>query len=107
MQALQSTEACPLPDMFVLVADELAALGIVGLHATEIGEDALLVDDLGLDSLKFVDLTLRLEEALGLEEFPMQDWVDAQLEAQRPLSVRTLVEACNALVGKKPEAARV
>src|SRR6185312_15427617 len=37
-----------------------------------------LVDDLGLDSIRFVDLAFALEDALDLEEFPMQAWADAE-----------------------------
>jgi hypothetical protein len=32
------------------------------------------------DSIRFVDLCVALEEALGVAEFPMQDWIDNQLE---------------------------
>jgi acyl carrier protein len=77
-----------------IVRSELLTLGTVEVVRERISPTSLLIDDLGLDSLKFVDLTVGLEEALGIEEFPMQDWVDKQLEAKRPLDVAGLVEAC-------------
>ena len=44
-------------------------------------EGTSLVDDVGLDSLSFVDFGLRIESALGVTDFPLQDWVYE--EAQR------------------------
>src|SRR5215203_1339111 len=73
MTTPQGDGATHRPDLFGLVTREIGALCIDGLDERRIDEDSLLIDDLGLDSLKFVDLTLRLEEALGVEEFPMQD----------------------------------
>jgi acyl carrier protein len=99
MTTPQGDGATHRPDLFGLVTREIGALCIDGLDESRIDEDSLLIDDLGLDSLKFVDLTLRLEEALGVEEFPMQDWVDTQLEGHRPLSVRALVAACHEVCG--------
>jgi acyl carrier protein len=66
-----------------------------GIGIGEICLDSSLVDDLGLDSLKFVDLTLALEDAFGLPEFPMQRWVDEQARKQRPaFTVSALARAC-------------
>jgi acyl carrier protein len=72
---------------------ELARAHGVRSEAVHLG--ASLVDDLGIDSLKFVDLTLAIERRLGLCEFPMQIWAD--LEMQRDgdrFSVASLVHAC-------------
>lgn len=77
-----------------IVRAQLLALQIPGLRLDHLGDDALLIEDLGLDSLKFVDLTVALEDALGICEFPMQDWVDRQLEREAPLSLGALVIAC-------------
>ena len=60
----------------------------------ELDSETLLIEELGLDSLKFVDLTVALEDALGIEEFPMQEWVDEELAAGRSLSVGALVARC-------------
>lgn len=40
--------------------------------------DVSLVEDLGLDSLAFVELTLRLEGRLELGELPLREWIDTQ-----------------------------
>src|SRR5690348_6360015 len=66
-----------------------------------ISVDSLLVEDVGLDSFKFVDLTVRLEQSLCLDEFPMQQWVDRQIEFGSPLSVGSLVQECFCLVGSR------
>lgn len=90
-------EGCSVVDdrtMFGRVRSVLANLEIPGLTPELVRRDQLLVEDLGLDSLKFVDLTVALEEMLGLPRFPMQEWVDAQIEHGLPLSVAELVEAC-------------
>jgi len=39
-----------------------------------------LVDDLGLDSVRFIELTLELEDALGLAALPLQRWSDDQAD---------------------------
>lgn len=82
---------------------ERRVIAVVGRLATEVGfragdvyADTSLVDDIGLDSLRFVGLTLALEQALSLKAFPMQDWADSQLDiddAPRFL-VRQLVDEC-------------
>jgi hypothetical protein len=60
----------------------------------------LLIEDLGLDSLKFVDLTLSLERVLPTSEFPMQYWVDSRIESGLPLNVGGLVEECAAILSR-------
>jgi acyl carrier protein len=57
-----------------------------------------VIDGLGFDSMKFVDLALSLEEALGIEEFPLQEWYDGEsvLDAERH-TVASLVTLCCAL----------
>ena len=107
MQVTQAVGSAHWPHLLELVTGQLGALGLEGVIPRHIHEHSLLIEDLGLDSLKFVDLTLRLEEALGIEEFPMQDWVDAQHEAQESLSVGALVEACASVLGRNHEASRV
>ncbi|MDH5675261.1 MAG: acyl carrier protein [Myxococcales bacterium] len=58
-----------------------------------------LVDDLGLTSLQMVDLTLALEDAFDLDEFPMQDWVEQETQrGEEGFSVASLVDACAELL---------
>jgi hypothetical protein len=80
--------------MLLLVQQQLSLLEIAGLaqHALR-GED-LLIEDLCLNSLKFVQLAAGLALALGIEQFPMQEWLDGQLASGRPLSLAELVSAC-------------
>jgi acyl carrier protein len=80
------------------VCRTLLALEVPDLTRESLRPDSLLVDDLGLDSLKFVDLTVGLEEALGIEVFPMQDWVDEQSANHKPLSVGELAQVCARVV---------
>jgi acyl carrier protein len=44
----------------------------------ELSPGLSLVEDLGFDSLAFVDLTLILEAELGVDEFPLQNWIDKE-----------------------------
>jgi acyl carrier protein len=66
-----------------------------GRASKEITWESSLIDDLGLDSLDFVDLTLELESAFCMEEFPMQQWVDAEkVKKQNRFTVASLAKAC-------------
>jgi acyl carrier protein len=94
-------------------ADSLeAAISSVIIHiCADYGRDvdvrleSSLIDDLGFDSLMFVDLTVLLENRLGIEEFPMRAWADAERarENEGRYTVRSLVRACaEALHGAEP-----
>jgi acyl carrier protein len=48
-----------------------------------IDHDSSLVDDLGFDSLKMIDLVFALEDDLGIVEFPLQAWWDCELGKAR------------------------
>jgi acyl carrier protein len=55
--------------------------------------------ELGLDSLKAVDLAVALEEALGITEFPIQEWADAEgLRDEPRFTIGSLVGTCGALL---------
>lgn len=84
----------PEPSIFTVVCEQLLCLLGPRFTAADIKPESLLVEDLGLDSLKFVDLTVRIEDAFGLATFPMQDWVDSQVAEDVPLSVGALAHAC-------------
>ena len=88
----------PCQNVHRAVVDQLALLSLPGINCQELEDSAHLIDDIGLDSLKLVDLTVGLESALGLAEFPMQDWVDNQLANDRPLTLGELVKVCSSLV---------
>jgi acyl carrier protein len=65
------------------------------LRPEDVQLDTSLIDDLGLDSIKLVGLSVALEDAFDISDFPMQDWSDE--EAQRTggrFTVASLVTAC-------------
>jgi acyl carrier protein len=55
--------------------------------------------ELGFDSLKLAELMIALEEELGVNEFPMQAWIDEEGERDGPrYTVGSLVEKCLSLL---------
>jgi acyl carrier protein len=66
-----------------------------GTAGKTISPEDSLIEDLGLDSLAMVDLTLLIEERLSISEFPMQEWADMEslLETRR-YTVASLVRRC-------------
>lgn len=76
----------------------IRSLGLPGVAEMDVTKASRLVEDLGLDSLRFVDLTMALERELGLDEFPMQEWVDDQLERDEVMTLGGLVRACEQVV---------
>lgn len=91
--------------LYLTVHNQILALALPGLDASAITPASSLLDDVGLDSLKLVDLTVALEEALGVDEFPMQDWVDSQQGDSSKLTVASLVYACRELLSNQEQAA--
>ena len=69
-----------------------------GVRTRALRPECLLLDEVGLDSLQFVDLTVGLERALRVARFPMQQWVDECFELDRPLTVGALAVACQAVL---------
>ncbi len=70
-----------------------------GLGRVDIEMESSLVADLGFTSLMFVDLTLALEEAFQLGEFPMQEWIDEQgFSGDVGFRVQSLVGRCRELI---------
>jgi acyl carrier protein len=63
-----------------------------GLPNVLVSPNMSLIEDLGLDSLMFIDLSLALERAFGIE-LAVQDWADAQAVRQSDrYTVLSLVE---------------
>lgn len=52
----------------------------LGVCAEDVLMTSSLVSDLGMESMRFVDLTIMLEDMFGFP-FPMQQWIDAELAA--------------------------
>lgn len=88
--------ALTLAEVTETIYAQLASLlADTAITRAELTPTTSLIDDLGLDSLKFVDLTLALEEGLHLEEFPMQEWVDVEASKDAPaFTVLALARAC-------------
>src|SRR5689334_22117718 len=67
--------------------------------------DLSLIDDLGFDSLRLVDLAFSLEAELQLNEFPVQRWADGEADSSgKRFTIASLVEIC--LTCLNEEAAR-
>jgi acyl carrier protein len=67
----------------------------VGLTADDIHVDSSLIEDLLLDSLRFVDLMGAIAAAFDLDEFPMQAWVDSEQDRDgKRFTVSSLADAC-------------
>ena len=61
--------------------------------------------ELGLDSLKLVDLAVALEDDLGIPEFPLQRWADAEASRPEPrFTVGALVTTCVELLQTRDHA---
>ncbi len=83
-------------EVLLAVADEVAQLlADHGVRREDVQPETSLVDDLGMDSMKFLDLTVALERRLGLRELPMQRWQDDEaLKPGRRYTVRALAATC-------------
>lgn len=90
----QRNSARPLSSSVLTLIGVLEQLVDESRQRPELSECSLLVEDLGLDSFTFVELTARVEIAFGLEEFPMQEWIDARIDEGAPLTVGALALAC-------------
>jgi acyl carrier protein len=69
-------------------------------HGTDLTllASANLFSDLGLSSLELVDLAVGLERNLGIDEFPLQLWLDLQpTYGADGYTVGSLVAACGRL----------
>jgi acyl carrier protein len=65
---------------------------------TDVCGSASLVDDLGLDSVRFVELTFALEDVFELEAFPMDDWAAKEMtRSGKRFTVAALAERLHVL----------
>jgi acyl carrier protein len=81
-----------------VIADELCGILrrlVPRLSKVPIDGATSVVDDLALGSLNLVELTVVLEELLGVPEFPMQRWLDLEKVKSGPrFTVASLAAAC-------------
>lgn len=69
-----------------------------GLSVHALAPDAHLFRDIGFTSLQIVDLALCIEEALQIDEFPLQAWADAEMElGEGGFTVQRLIDYCSLL----------
>ena len=68
------------------------------IRRADVHESSSLVDDLGLDSVRFVELTFALEDVFELDAFPMDDWAASEMtRAGKRFTVASLAERLQAL----------
>jgi len=61
----------------------------------DIRNSTSIVEDLGFDSLRLIDLTLAIEGEFGIRTFPIQAWYDTEaLVSGKRFTVGSLVNAC-------------
>lgn len=74
------------------------------LQQVDIHSETSIVDDLGLDSLRFADLAIALEREFHIQEFPLQDWLDGETAAAAEggvrFCVRSLADQCRRLAAE-------
>lgn len=64
---------------------------------------ANLFTDLGITSFELVDLAVALERRLGIDEFPLQDWLDGEAALGIDgYTVHSLVVACQRVATPNP-----
>lgn len=89
-------------DVYQAIADALVEE--CGVPREKITPDANLADDLGLDSLAFVDLCYALDVQLGIK-IPFEEWVNSinagMLDPKDAFLMKSMVAAVEQLVRAK------
>jgi len=89
-------------DLVATVTDAVRYSLELDLAHSELRPEASLLA-LGMDSITAVDLTVALEQALGIAAFPIQDWADAESARSEPrFTIASLIATCAALLGVQP-----
>lgn len=68
-----------------------------------ISTSSRLVQELGLDSIRLLELQADLETALAIDDLPLQDWLDQAQEEGLALTVDRLVSACEQILMRRGE----
>jgi acyl carrier protein len=89
-----------LRDVLAEVQSEIRVIRAgAGLRDCEIADWMSLIDDLDMDSILFIDLSLALERRFLIPDFPLQGWADAEaLRIGRRYSVGSLAEYVHGLL---------
>ncbi|MCA3585174.1 MAG: acyl carrier protein [Methylocystis sp.] len=61
-----------MPSTYDLIADFL--IEICNVHPNDITPDVNIIDDLGVDSLAFMDVTYEIDRAFKIK-LPVEDWI--------------------------------
>ncbi|HVW23980.1 MAG TPA: phosphopantetheine-binding protein [Polyangiaceae bacterium] len=72
-------ESCSRRESFVDAVIRSLRKANRSIETWSIDESSSIVDDLGFDSLKMIDLVFALEEEIGISEFPLQLWYDREV----------------------------
>lgn len=87
--------------MIERLSQMMSALPELNVRAPDVCAERSLLE-LGLDSLSFVQLAVAIEEALGIEEFPLQQWADAEAARGGPqFTCGSLARMCLELQARK------
>ena len=91
-----SSSVLDAEQVFVGLCETLRDLDPRALAGCTFSADLRLSEDLGLDSLKLVDLTLALEQRFELDELPMHEWLDGLRRTRDTATLGALVELIRA-----------
>lgn len=93
---------------FQWICHGVMTLDMPGVSVRELSVHTRIFEDLGLDSLKMVDLTVWIEEVSGLDAFPMQEWLDRYARGGRAPTLGDLADAVQAaLAARAAQGARL
>jgi acyl carrier protein len=74
------------------------------LKHRDLTDEISLDEDLGMDSLRYVDLTFALEDAFCIDELPIQNWIDSERERPTPrYTIGSLIRFCAQRIGVPSE----
>jgi acyl carrier protein len=75
------------------------------LTERDLRANASIVDDLGIDSIRIVDLTLALQDIFGCSGAPVQEWADEQERSGQCYTIASLSERCGSWLAEAPPGA--
>jgi acyl carrier protein len=67
------------------------------IRTDDVRLEARLMEDLGVDSVRLMELKNELEESLAIPDIPVQDLFDVALARGVPMTVQGIFELCQGL----------
>ena len=105
--SIQSSAEMP-PDVFEIVAQTLVEE--CGVPREKITPESHVVDDLGLDSLAFLDVCYALDVKLDIK-IPFEEWVNdvnsGKIDTKEAFTLKVIVQEIEVLLKQRDEAGRV